>query len=135
MKPPQSSRQRYRAFVKDYKARRLDYQGEAVADAKGQKPKPPNQAREHMRAYLRWLWPHRYAAGAFFLLALSGAGLAMVEPLFMRYIIDRVLLNKALDGAVRMERLNLAGLLFVGLVITSNLLGGVKDYRQRLLNI
>ena len=56
--------------------------------------------REYLREYLRWLWPHRYAVGTVFALALLGAGLEMVEPLFMRFIIDRVLLNTALDTAV-----------------------------------
>jgi ATP-binding cassette subfamily B protein/subfamily B ATP-binding cassette protein MsbA len=58
----------------------------------------------------------------------------MVEPLFMRYIVDRVLLTPGLDSAARFRRLNLAGILFVGLIIASNLVGAVKDYRQRLLN-
>ena len=35
--------------------------------------------------------------GAFFVLALAGAGLQMVEPLFMRFIVDSVLLNTGLD--------------------------------------
>ena len=51
-----------------------------------------------MRDYLRWLWPHRYAVAVVFLLALVRAGLEMIEPLFMRFIIDRVLLNTALDA-------------------------------------
>jgi ATP-binding cassette subfamily B protein/subfamily B ATP-binding cassette protein MsbA len=91
--------------------------------------------REYIRDYLRWLWPHRYAAGTFFVFALLAAGLQMVEPLFMRFIIDRVLLNTALDTASRLTRLNMAGLVFLSVVVFSNLLGAFKDYRQRLLNV
>ena len=40
---------------------------------------------------------------AFAFLALLTAGLQMVEPLFMRHIIDRVLLNTGLDKATRMN--------------------------------
>ncbi len=35
----------------------------------------------------------------------------MIEPLFMRFIVDRVLLNKALDAAARIARLNATGAL------------------------
>ena len=129
-----SSRQRYLAFVKDYRHRRLDDPG---AD---ENPKPPatsklrGKSREFLREYLRWLWPYRYAAAALLALALAGAGLQMVEPLFMRYIVDRVLLIPGLDSAERFRRLNLAGILFVAVIIASNLVGAFKDYRQRLLN-
>src|SRR5207253_637914 len=100
-----SSRHRYRGFVEDYKQRRLDDSADAGEDQK--KREDPAKAagepaasearrgkrREYARAYLRWLWPHRYTVGALFALALLAAGLEMVEPLFMRFIIDRVLLN------------------------------------------
>src|SRR3954469_24782737 len=98
MNRPRSSKLRYRSFVKDYKERRLDDSG-GTEPAKSGSAKPTGKRREYLREYLRWLWPHRYAAGALFLLALVGAGLQMVEPLFMRYIIDRVLLNTGLDTA------------------------------------
>ena len=68
------------------------------------------------------------------MLALLTAGLEMVEPLFMRFIIDRVLLNTQLDLASRLSQLHLAGMAFVGVVILSNLIRVLKDYRQRLLN-
>ena len=48
---------------------------------------------QYLREYLRWLRPHRYAVAVVFVLALMVAGLQMIEPLFMRFIIDRVLLN------------------------------------------
>ena len=91
--------------------------------------------RQYLREYIRWLKPHRAAVAMVFLLALIGAGLQMVEPLFMRYIVDRVLLNEALDTAARLSRLHLAGMIFLGVIIVSNLVGTVKDYRQRLLNV
>ncbi len=132
----EASRERYRKFLEDYKARRLDdtiEEGERKveeAPAAGRKAK----RREYLRDYLRWLRPHRYAIAAVFLIALIGAGLEMIEPLFMRYIIDRVLLNSALDKVTRLSYLNLAGAAFVAVVIVSNLIGALRDYRQRLLN-
>jgi ABC-type multidrug transport system fused ATPase/permease subunit len=58
----------------------------------------------------------------------------MVEPLFMRFIIDRVLLDDALSAADRISRLHLAGSLFVAVVILTQFVTVLKDYRQRLLN-
>jgi ATP-binding cassette subfamily B protein/subfamily B ATP-binding cassette protein MsbA len=59
----------------------------------------------------------------------------MIEPLFMRFIIDRVLLNAGLDTASRLTRLHLAGAGFVGVIVLSNLVDALRDYRQRLLNV
>src|SRR5262245_54992143 len=87
-----------------------------------------------MRAYLRWLWPHRFRVGTVFLLALVVAGLEMIEPLFMRFIIDRVLLDQALDTAGRLARLHLAGAVFLGVIIVSKLLQVMNDYRLRIVN-
>ena len=108
MNHQRSSRQRYRRFVEDYRAKRLDAQLEAEGKEKAldDASKPAEAAetpesklerrgkrRRYVREYLRWLWPHRYAVALVFLLALVTAGLQMVEPLFMRFIVDRVLLN------------------------------------------
>src|SRR5207302_165441 len=86
------------------------------------------------REYLRWLWPHRYGVAALFFLALLGAGLQMVEPLFMRYIVDKVLLVPGLDAATRLGRLNFAGVLFLVTIFVSNLTVAFRDHRQRLVN-
>jgi ATP-binding cassette subfamily B protein len=136
-RPPRSSRQRYLEFVRDYRARRLDEKTESDARPLQEPAAHGSRARrrEYMREYVRWLRPHGLAVVAVFLLALVTAGLQMVEPLFMRFIIDRVLLNTALDGAARLQRLNLAGGLFLVVVIVTALIGVLKDYRQRLLNV
>jgi ATP-binding cassette subfamily B protein len=135
MKRPRSSRQRYRAFVDDYRRRRLD---ESDLDKKEESAKAPQEARQkrrrYLREYLRWLRPHRYAVGALFALALITAGLQMIEPLFMRYIVDRVLLNPRLDRDARFRLLSGAGALFLSLVVASNLVSALREYRQRLVN-
>jgi ATP-binding cassette subfamily B protein/subfamily B ATP-binding cassette protein MsbA len=130
---PRTSRERYRGFVQDYKQHRLE-------DPQQPKPASPSgpllagKTREYLRDYLRWLWPHRYQLGGVFLLALLVAGMEMIEPLFIRFIIDRVLLNDALDTAARLRRLNLAGGAFVTVIVLSSLTKIAKDYRQKLLN-
>jgi ATP-binding cassette subfamily B protein/subfamily B ATP-binding cassette protein MsbA len=149
---PRSSRQRYRVFVDDYKQQRLDEALEAEDRKKPSDPSPPDQPppsekkprglglrrgkrRQYVREYLRYLRPYRYAVAGLFVLAMIRAGMEMVEPLFMRFIIDRVLLNTALDTAARLSRLQLAGGSFLALVIVSSLLQALRDYRQRLLNV
>src|SRR6266516_5260888 len=79
--------------------------------------------------------PHRNALAAVFLLALVVAGVQMIEPLFIRFIVDHVILNKGLDNAARLSRLNLTGLVFLAVVVLSHVGGGFKDYRQRILNV
>src|SRR5688572_21578267 len=145
--PPRSSRQRYRGFVQDYRQRRLDDALEndgkpkraddvlAPATPATDDSERKVKRRKYMREYLRWLWPHRFPVAGVFFLALIAAGLQMVEPLFMRYIIDKVLLATGLDAAARLQRLNVAGATFLGVIIISALVGMLKDYRQRLLNV
>jgi ATP-binding cassette subfamily B protein len=132
-----SSRRRYRGFVDDYKHGRLDEASEGEKPAGPPKPEEDKKGkrRQYLREYLRWLRPYRYAVAAVFLFALLSAGLQMIEPLFMRFIIDKVLLNGALDTASRLQRLHLAGAAFLSLIIISNLIGVLKDYRQRILNV
>jgi ATP-binding cassette subfamily B protein/subfamily B ATP-binding cassette protein MsbA len=145
-----SSRQRYRTFVEDYRHKRLDDATDlkdgrkSLADPakdEGESPAPESKGllrgrrREYLREYLRWLSPYRYGVAAVFFFALLTAGLQMIEPLFMRFIIDRVLLNTALDTGARLQRLHMAGAAFLGVIIISNLIGVLKDYRQRLLNV
>ena len=145
-----SSRQRYRTFVEDYKLGRLDEAIEARRDGKGpdaadkpaeEESRSPwwrlrrGKRREYLRDDLRWLTPHRPAVVVVFVLALLRAGLEMIEPLFMRFIVDRVLLDSTLDAVSRLGRLNLAGATFLAVIILSNLTNALKDYRQRLLNV
>ena len=148
MSHPRTSRQRYLEFVRDYRQKRLD----DLVDADGLKladgaPKPAEtpaakkdparkaKRRQYVREYLHWLKPHRHIFAGVFVLALIVAGLQMIEPLFMRYIVDRVLLNTSLDSATRLTRLNLAGAAFVGVIVLSKLINVLKDYRQRILNV
>jgi ATP-binding cassette subfamily B protein/subfamily B ATP-binding cassette protein MsbA len=156
MTPDRSSpsRQRYRKFVADYKAKRLDAlldqelkpaapagddrapgAGPAeVEDSAAARAERKARRRRYLREYFSWLAPERFAVSAFILLALTRAGLEMVEPLFLRFMVDKVLLNHALDQATRLAKLNLTGTLFLTLIVGSNLLNSFKDNRQRLLN-
>lgn len=135
MTAPRSSRRRYHLFLGEYRKRQADGVA-SVGD--GQPPSTSvrwGEAREYLRQYLHWLWPHRVAIGLVFLFALLTAALQMVEPLFVRFIVDRVLLNTALDTRSRLVRLNSAGAIYLAVILAAKLLDVLKDYRQRLLNI
>src|SRR5438876_3901592 len=127
------SRHRYDEFVTDYKARRLDEKTDE--ESRSELPEKSEKksglkalkGRAYLRDYLRWLRPHRRALITVALLALIVAGLQMIEPLFMRFIIDRVLLRKGLDLEQRMTLLNIAGVVFLVVIVGSRLLNVLKD--------
>src|SRR5215471_12061370 len=150
LRPPRSSRHRYLKFVADYKQRRLDalIEGEDEEKPSEETPKEEKRSswqealglkrgkrRAYLREYLAWLWPYRYAVVVLAVLALLVAAMEMAEPLFMRFIVDRVLLNTGLESASRLAWLQLAGALFLVVIVVSHAIGVLKDYRQRLLNI
>jgi len=131
-----SSRVRYREFRRSYlKERPEDAPAATTKPASTLDGRDRGTRREYLREYIAWLWPHRVPVAAVLLLALLTAALQMIEPLFMRFIVDRVLLNSALDAGSRLTRLHAAGLAFLGVLLGSNLIGALKDYRQRQLNV
>jgi len=143
-----SSKQRYRRFVDDYHHGRLQA-GELLAPGEVSPTEqatvrgiltvlrgvffPEGRRRQFIATYAAWLRPHTAHVVSVFALALVTAGLEMVEPLFMRFIVDNVLLT-SLSLQERLTRLHVAGALFVAVVVVSNLTSVWKDYRQRLLN-
>jgi len=135
-----SSRRAYNAFVRAYAERKLDAETDARRDVarpstdEAAESGPKRTRREYFNDYLRWLAPHRVAIGVFVILALAVAGLQMIEPLFMRYIVDKVLLVQGVETAERLRLLNLAGSVFLAAIIAQNLLNAFKDYKQRQLN-
>jgi ATP-binding cassette, subfamily B, bacterial len=133
MNRPRTSRQHYDVFRRDYKQGTLD-DNLAAAEKPSADPKRASKRRDYLKDYLRWLWPHRWAVAAVFLLAIAAAGLDMIEPLFMRFITDRVLLDTAAATPDRLRLLNLAGGLFLAVITVSAGLNIARDYRQRLVN-
>ncbi|MCA0375247.1 MAG: ABC transporter ATP-binding protein/permease [Gemmatimonadetes bacterium] len=150
---PGSSKQRYREFVRQYHAGTLgdpDRDGKgapAAGDAASPAPRGvwhrlrrvrdgllTGKRGDYLRDYLRWLRPHRGRLLAVAGLALLSALAQSVEPLFMRWIVDKVLLVE-LPRAERVWRLNVAGALFLTLVVASAGITVAKDYTQRILNV
>ena len=130
-----TSRQRYREFVADYRGGRLEKTDQHRASHPSPATSDPVGHREYIHDYLRWLRPHRGAVAVVLVLAFIAAGLQMIEPLFMRFIVDRVLLNPALDNDARVIRLHTAGTTFLVVILVSNLVGAFRDYRQKQVNV
>jgi ATP-binding cassette subfamily B protein/subfamily B ATP-binding cassette protein MsbA len=131
MNRPRTSRQHYDVFRKHYREGTLD---DMTPGATPAKPATGSRRRDHLKDYLRWLWPHRWAVAVIFTLAILTAGLEMIEPLFMRFITDRVLLDTAAATEERLRLLNLAGGAFFAVILVSASLNLTRDYRQRLVN-
>src|SRR5688500_20181429 len=111
MNRPRTSRQHYDVCRRDYKQGTLD---DKIAAAEKQPAdlKRASKRRDYLKDYLRWLWPHRWAVAAVFVRAIAAAGLGMIEPLFMRFIPDRVLPDTTAALPARLRLLTLSCGLF-----------------------
>jgi ATP-binding cassette subfamily B protein/subfamily B ATP-binding cassette protein MsbA len=133
MSRPRSSRQHYDVFRRDYRKGTLDDTGAGV-EKQLAKSQAGGKRREYLKDYLNWLWPERSAVAGIFTLAILAAGLEMIEPLFMRFITDRVLLDDTAATPDRLRLLNVAGGAFLAVITLSAALNLARDYRQRLVN-
>jgi ATP-binding cassette subfamily B protein/subfamily B ATP-binding cassette protein MsbA len=134
MKRPRTSHQRYDAFRKSYKEHRIEEL--AGAGEAQDKPQPAGKAerRRYLAQYLRWLRPHALALVLLLLLAMMGAGLDMLPPLFFRFVVDRVLLVEGLPTPDRLNLLNLVGAVFLAVIVIARLVDALRSFRQRQLN-
>lgn len=90
--------------------------------------------RKYIGEYLRVLRPYRALLCGLLAIASTCTVLQMLEPLFMRFIVDRVLLNPRLDSVARVALLDLVACVFLVVSVSSILSGALRDYSQRLLN-
>lgn len=133
MKPAHTSRQRYETFRRAYKEGRVDEL--AVSEAQDKLPPPPKeQRRQHLWQYLGWLRPHLRSVAVVLLLAGLNAGLDTLPPLFLRFVVDRVLLAPDLATGTRLQTLNLVGFLFLAVLVGARLVDSYRSYRLRQLN-
>lgn len=131
-----SSRQRFSEFRQAYRERRT---GElAAADRpKGaeRRKSAPGERKRYLRLYLEWLLPYRNTAAMLLVLALTVAALDMAQPLFMRHIIDNILLKEGLTTAERLTSLHWIGVAFLAVIVLSRVLESTRNFQQRLLNV
>ena len=133
-KPERSSRRRYDYFRSLYKEGRLDELAEEESEESAPSRRDKGQRRRYLRDYIKWLWPHRYAASAIIVLAVVIAGFEMVQPLFMRYIVDNILISSE-STTEKVSHLNWVGIAFLLVITCSQLLDSTKNYKQRKLNV
>ena len=91
--------------------------------------------RDYLSQYVRWLWRYWPTAIMLIVLSLSAAVLEMTHPLFLRYILDEVLLDDTIARQRRWTMLNLAGIGFLAIILFGELLNVYKNYRTRQLNV
>jgi ATP-binding cassette subfamily B protein/subfamily B ATP-binding cassette protein MsbA len=134
MKPDRTSRKRYDAFRQAYKEGRLDELSTAGDDKDKDQPLAKGEWRRHLAKYIGWLRPHAWAVVALLVLATLNAGLDMVHPLILRYVVDHVLLGKDTLSGSRLTLLNSVGAIFLTVIIVTRLIDALRSYRQRQLN-
>ena len=129
-----SSRDRFDEFREAYREGRLKELSDKTGGEKSDRPEEQVR-RRYLWEYIAWLAPYRSTAIGLMLLALVVAALDMAQPLFMRYIIDQVLLADDLEKSSRIAMLNVAGGMFLCVILLSRLLEATRNYQQRILNV
>ncbi|MCA9262770.1 MAG: ABC transporter ATP-binding protein [Planctomycetales bacterium] len=156
MRRLEPSRQLYDRFRREFAERKLDKSEQqddeqngstyvqaddnlAIADGdgkgKGNKRRAKSrQRRDYLRQYVRWLGRYWPTAALLMVLSLLSAAMDMTHPLFLRFILDDVLLRTELATEQRMVYLHLTGLTFLSVILVGQVLNVVKDYRTRQLS-
>lgn len=138
-----TSRQRFEKFRQAYRAGKtkelvtdpalLPETNGSGTDKDGQRDQ--GERRRYLHHYLRWLAPYRSAVAVLILLAVIGAAFEMAKPLFMRHIIDNILLVEGLETSQRMTQLHLVGAAFLLVIVVARFLDSTRNLRQKLLNV
>ncbi len=127
---PPSSRLRYEEFRRKLKEKPEDKKDEEKKD----KPATKQARRKYLREYWRWLRPYRWGLVLLFFLAVLGTGLGLVQPLFYRYIVDRIVLTPDVLLAERLDLLGLTVGLLAALMILAQGLEAFRSFRMVVLN-
>ena len=110
------SKRQYQAFLREVKSR---HRGDERAQSKASGRKHVlghGGSRHAVHLLLCWLWPKRKAIILALLLGFSVAAMQMVEPIFVRYIIDVVLLADGVDSQTKLRHLSFAGAIYLSVV-------------------
>ena len=140
MNQPLTSKGRFAKFLSKFKRGELKSEFDESRKGEDSKKKKPTaeekkKRRSYLRLYINRLWPHWRLVSFLAILAVAVSVLEIIQPLFARYIFDQVLLGEGLEQADRIWRLNEVGAVFLGLVAFTVLLGMIRNWNQRLLNV
>ena len=157
-RPPETSKGRFQEFKEKF--RKGEFNQELLDEQEsGQKQKPEKDRRKpdsnsskkeagknkldperkakrrgYLRLYVNRLWKHWRLVAILVLLALSVAVLDMIQPLFMRHIIDNILLGEG-EQPSKLVALHVVALMYIGIVVGSQALGFFRSWNQQLLNV
>ena len=90
--------------------------------------------RGYLRKYVNQLWPHWKMVAMLLAFALVIACLELIQPLFLRHIIDNVLLAEGSTES-KASTLHSIALIYLGVVVVGQLMGVWRNWCQRLLNV
>ncbi len=141
MLPRASSKKRYERFRKAYHAGKtkelsLYRKKEKDQDFSDRDSRSKKDRRRHyLRNYVRWLWKFWPTVVLLVVLSLVAAVLELAHPLFLRHILDNVLLSENVTTASRVRQLNLIGSGLLAVIVVGQCIGVFKNYRTRQLNI
>ncbi|MEM1305334.1 MAG: ABC transporter ATP-binding protein, partial [Planctomycetota bacterium] len=136
----QSSRSRFRRFLTAYRSGRIrelvtDEAVAAEATEEYRRTGGKSERRRYLAMYAGWLRPHWKTAATLLVLAVVAAAIAMAQPLFVKFLLDDVLLAEGMSSAERLTLLNMVGGLFLTVVVLARATESTRNLLQRLLNV
>ncbi len=136
MQQANSSKTRFADFLGKLKRGELKSEFEKDSDNGEKSPEDTDKKkrRTYLGIYAKRLWPHWRLVAALAFLAVLVSILEIIQPLFARYIFDDVLLS---DRAPKEKiwLLNAVGGGFLVFICLTVMLGIVRNWNQRLLNM
>ena len=140
MSDRQTSKTRFRDFLRRFGRGELKHEDHDENQPDSTKTPHDQEAakkkakrRGYLKLYIRRLWPHWKMVLLLAVLAIAVSTLEIIQPLFIRYMFDDVLLAEQ-ESMSKLWHLNLVGGLFLLLVIATRVLGIIRSWNQRLLN-
>jgi ATP-binding cassette subfamily B protein/subfamily B ATP-binding cassette protein MsbA len=87
-----------------------------------------------LREYVRWLRPYRWRLAGLLALAVVTAGLDLLWPLAIKYVIDTISAPASDASADRVRQLNLLGLAIVLILLIKQALDSLRAFRTDVVN-
>ena len=153
MKQPNSSKNRYKDFVKSAWTKNPDAAEAAAgansalaADGKPGRPEDaspdhksrftldPATRKQYFRQYRAWLRPYFPQIGLVTCMSLIGVGLAAAKPILMQQIVDHGISAPDLTPPQKIAKLTFFGLIFLCVTFSNAILDSFKNWRSFILN-
>ncbi len=130
-----TSKKRYDEFRKAYRRGNSSRLTNNACEDPSVSNASKEERRRYLRLYARWLWPYRRSIGLLAIFSLAAAALEMISPLFMRFIVDHILLVTDMAQSERLHKLHAVGLVYLLAIIVNQMVNAKKNYDQKKLNV